>query len=146
MKSKTSIFFSYARDDQDTVKLIYKRLQNEGHNPWMDLFDILPGENWEQCIRSAIKRADFFIIFLSNHSVNRRGFLQKEIHMALDVWEGMLRSDIYLIPIRLSECLIPDELSSFQWVDFYDGSGWEKLLSAIKSGLRRRRNDPRNKR
>src|SRR5215217_7356661 len=103
MKKKASIFLSYARDDQDAVKDIYKRLQTEGYSPWMDQFDILPGEDWERTIQRAIKKADFFLIFLSNHSVNRRGVLQQEIRLALESWNKMLSEDIYLIPVRLSD-------------------------------------------
>ena len=144
-KKKLMIFLSYARNDQDTVKAVYKRLKDEGYTPWMDQYDILPGEEWERSIKSAIKKADFFLVFLSDSSVNRRGVLQKEIRAALDSWNGMLPSDIYLIPVRLVDCPVPEDLSSFQWVDFFDDSGWSKLLLAIKAGLKRRRNDPKNK-
>jgi hypothetical protein len=142
---KPLIFLSYAHDDQDTVRDIYKRLQFEGYKPWMDQFDILAGEDWERAIRTAIKKADFFLIFLSDHSVNRRGVLQKELRAALDSWNGMLPSDIYLIPVRLSNCTIPDELSYFQWVDLFIDLGWNKLMRAIVVSLRQRKNDPRNK-
>ena len=145
MKRKPFLFFSYARDDQDVVKSIYKRLQEGGNKPWMDQFDILGGEDWQRAIKTAIKKADFFLIFLSSHSVNRRGVLQKEIREALEAWTGMLSNDIYLIPVRLDDCQVPDDLSSFQCVDLFEDSGWSKLLSAIKTGLRRRKNDPRTK-
>jgi hypothetical protein len=59
--------------------------------------------------------------------------------MALEAWNGMLVGDIYLIPVRLSICSIPDELSSFQYVDIFDTSGWDKLLLALKSGFKRRK-------
>ena len=144
-KNKRPIFLSYARDDQDMVKAVYKKLKDEGYTPWMDQFDILPGEDWERSIKNAIKKADFFLVFLSENSVNRRGILQKEIRTALDSWNGMLPDDIYLIPVRLSDCDVPEDLSSFQWVDFFDDSGWSKLLLAIKYGLKRRGNDPKNK-
>ncbi len=144
-KKEVVIFLSYARNDQDTVKLVYKKLQVEGYSPWMDQYDILPGENWENCIKNAIKKASFFLIFLSDHSVNRRGVLQKEVRAALVSETGMLSTDIYLIPVRISDCPMPDELSSFQWVDLFDESGWGRLLSAIKVGLKRRKSDPRYK-
>jgi hypothetical protein len=145
MKKSALIFLSYARDDQTKVKETYKRLEAEGYQPWMDQYDILPGENWALCIRNAIKKADFFLIFLSNHSVNRRGVLQKEIRAALASEDGMLPTDIYLIPVRISDCLIPDELSTYQRVDLFEESGWDRLLSAIKAGLKRRASDPRYK-
>jgi hypothetical protein len=143
---KTLIFLSYARDDEDEVKRIYKRLQDEGYHPWMDQFDILPGENWQLSIKTALKKAEFFLVFLSPNSVYRRGYLQREIRLALDSGDEMLMSDIYLIPVRLSKCSIPDELSSFQCVDIFDDTGWDRLLLAIKTGLKKRKNDPRRNR
>lgn len=140
---KPKIFLSYAHDDQDNVKLVYTFLKKKGFAPWMDCFDIMPGENWERSIKIAIQDADFFLIFLSPNSVNRRGVLQKEIHAALDSWNSMLTSDIYLIPVRLINCTIPEELSTFQWVDIFEDSGWDKLLEAINIGMKRRKNDPR---
>lgn len=142
---KALIFLSYARDDQDSVKAIYQRLKDVGYKPWMDQFDIEGGEDWEKAIQAAIKKADFFLVFLSDHSVNRRGVLQKEIRAALDSWTGMMMNDIYLIPVRLVDCQLPDQLSTFQWVDMFEETGWSRLISAIKTGIRRRRNDPRNR-
>ena len=139
MKTKASIFLSYARDDQDMVKVIYQKLQAAGYRPWMDQIDILPGEDWDRSIRVAIQKADFFFIFLSNHSYNKRGYLQKEIRAALDSWTKMLASDIYVIPVRLEDCPVPDELSAFQWVDIFDSSGWDKLLEAVNAGVKRRK-------
>ena len=73
------IFLSYASEDYSLVSDFYDRLKKIGINSWMDKKDILPGENWERSIWRAVKNADFIILFLSNHSVNKRGFFQKEI-------------------------------------------------------------------
>jgi hypothetical protein len=145
-KMKPLIFLSYSRNDQDVVKAAYKELRKKGYSPWMDQFDIVPGEKWERAIQRTIEKADFFLVFLSEHSVNRRGVLQQEIRMALSEWNKMLSDDIYLIPVRLTNCPIPEDLSSFQCVDLFEDSGWSNLLKAIASGLKRRCNDPRNKR
>ena len=142
MKKKPIIFLSYAHSDQDAVKRIYEKLMSEGYAPWMDQYGILPGENWERSIHVAINKADFILVFLSDHSINRRGFLQREIREALNIWQTMLMDDIYLIPVRLSPCTVPDELSSFQWVDMFDRTGWNKLKSAIEIGSKRRKNSP----
>ena len=132
------IFLSYAREDETVVRELYRTLLDAGHQPWMDTQKILPGERWEDSIRRAIKEADFFLACMSTHSVNKRGVLQKEIRSALDTWQGMLDSDIYLVPVRLQPCLVPDDLSGFQWVDLFAEDGREKLFRAIREGLRRR--------
>lgn len=132
------IFLSYARENKEEAKQVYQKLQAAGFNPWMDLFDISPGEIWEFSINKAIRESTFFFALLSHASVNKRGMIQKEIKVALEVRDQLLDSDIYLIPIRLEECSVPAPLDRFQWVDLFYSNGWEKLIAGIRDGLRRR--------
>jgi tetratricopeptide (TPR) repeat protein len=112
-------------------------LSDAGFKPWMDKKDILPGEDWESCIQRVIRRSDFFLVCLSINSVSRRGFLQKEIKYALDIWQEKLESDIYLIPARLEDCEVPESLRRFQWVNLFEGDGWTWLVEAIQEGMKR---------
>lgn len=132
------IFLCYAREDEERVKNLYQRLSDEGFKPWMDKKDILPGELWENAIRKAIRGSDFFVACLSVNSVDKRGFLQKEIKYALDIWQEKLEDDIYLIPVRLEDCEVPEDLHKFHWVDLFENDGWERLVKAIKAGMERR--------
>jgi hypothetical protein len=138
---KPSIFLSYARKDQEKVLKIFQRLQSEGFEPWLDQKSILPGRNWPVAIKRAVKSSQFFIACLSNNSVNRRGYVQRELKQALDIWRGKLTNDIYLIPVRLDKCEVPEELAEqFQSVDLFvndnwSDEGWELFLAALKQGL-----------
>jgi hypothetical protein len=147
MKTKDThpqIFISYARIDAGRAEQIYQYLSESGYKPWMDTKDILPGELWLNSIHTAIENSDFFLACLSNYSVDKRGILQREIKAALDVWDGMLEGDIYLIPVRLDNCAVPNRLSAFQWVDLYEEDGWEKLRNALLEGLKRRSEPKKN--
>lgn len=138
MNTGVQVFLSYAREDESRVAEIYEKLSTLGMRPWMDKRDILPGEQWRLSISTAIRRSDFVMICLSKHSVNKRGYLQREIREVLDNWQEMLDSDIYLIPIRLEDCTPPDRLRDFQWVDLFLEDGWTRLVSAIAEGAARR--------
>jgi hypothetical protein len=138
MKARVQVFLSYARPDADLVGELYQRLSDIGIKPWMDRRDIVPGEVWKSTILKAIRQSDFFLACLSARSVNKRGVIQEEIKEALEVWRGKLEDDIYLIPVRLEECNMPEALSDFQRVDCYDAAGWELLVRAIREGLERR--------
>jgi TIR domain len=133
------LFLSYARLDKEKVEALYQELTEHGYKPWMDEKDIFPGENFRLAIEKAIRNADFFLACLSMNSVDRRGFIQREIKDALDMWQEKLDDDIYLIPIRLEKCEAPYSLRNFQWVDLFDKDGWSKLLKAIQEGVKRRR-------
>lgn len=74
---KPSIFLSYAKEDMERVKRIYRRLLMERLNAWWDLADLLPGQEWEKVIVNTIKSAQCVIVLLSNYSVNKRGMFRK---------------------------------------------------------------------
>lgn len=138
MKTRSKLFLSYAHEDEAEVKRLYQRLARAGFKPWMDRMDLLPGEQWKRAILKAVREADFFLACLSVHSVNKRGFIQREIRDALDVWQEKLDSDVYLIPVRLEECEAPENLSAFQWVNLFEKDGWSKLVLAIQEGEKRK--------
>ena len=137
-KTTMQIFLSYAREDASSIENLYQRLSDAGFKPWMDKKDILPGEQWRLSIQRAIRNCDFFLVCLSASSVSKRGFLQKEIKDALDIWREKLDGDIYLIPVRLEDCEVPASLRSFQWVSLFEADGWARLVKSIQVGMERR--------
>lgn len=131
------IFLAYAREDFDAVSAIYDRLAALGLKPWMDKRDLLPGEKWEVHLGQAIQDSHFFLACLSTKSVEKRGYLQKEFKKAFDLWQEKLDSDIYLIPLRLDECQVPEAFSALQWANLYEKDSWQALLRAIRKGAER---------
>jgi hypothetical protein len=134
-----NVFISYSRQDSFSVEEVYQHIRELGYEPWMDIHDIKGGENWLRAIYKAIEESDIFLAVLSNNSVTRRGVIQKELKKALDKWEGMLPDDIYIVPLRIDDCPIPELLEDLHVIDWDDGKGKDKLLEAIQVGLERRR-------
>lgn len=132
------IFLSYAREDEKLVAGIYDGLKLAGYDPWMDLKNITPGEKWNLSIENAIKSSSFFLACLSKHSVNKRGMIQKELRMAFEVCDKLLDSDIYFIPVLLETVEVPERIKNFQWVEYFEEDGWDKLIGALRAGLERR--------
>jgi len=125
------VFLSYARPDASFIKDVYIKLSDAHVNVWMDTENILPGEEWELAIDTALKKSQLVLVFLSHNSVTRDRFLQKEINTAIEVWKEKAPGTIYLIPVRLEECPIHQRLSKFHWIDIFNDSGWSKLLKQI---------------
>ncbi len=90
---------------------------DEGFQPWMDDKNILPGEEWDELIQKEIKDAGFFLPCLSKKSINKRGYFQKEINIALDLKKEKLQDDIYIIPVRFDDCQTPGNLNKYQAVE-----------------------------
>ena len=132
------IFLCYAREDEKRVEDLYQQLSDAGFKPWMAKKDLVGGEIWQLSIQQAIRRSDFVVVCLSAISVNKRSFVQREIKDALDIWREKLESDIYLIPVRLEDCEVPESLREFHWVSLFEEDGWTRLVKAIQVGMKRR--------
>ena len=64
MESKLSmklptVFISYAREDKAFALKLFEDLKSHGANPWIDINNLLPGENWQRSITVAIEESDF---------------------------------------------------------------------------------------
>ena len=128
------IFISYAREDEESARNIFSILQREGCEPWVDIECLLPGENWKLAIQSAIKDSDFFLALLSENSINKKGYFQKELKSGISVLEEIPESGIYFIPARLESCK-PNStiLGDIHWVDLFPSfdKGVNSILSSI---------------
>lgn len=132
MSAKPSIFLSYASPDRDRVMPYFIRLKQRGFNPWIDQQKLLGGQNWDYEIRKALADAAIIVMFISNNSINRRGYVQREIKLALTKLEEKLIGDIYIIPVLLDQdAQRPDQLSDIQFLDCSDADFIDNLIAAI---------------
>jgi formylglycine-generating enzyme required for sulfatase activity len=129
------IFLCHAKEDKPQVIQLYHQLRAAGYSPWLDEEDLLPGVDWDLEIRRAIRGSAFFLACLSKASIDKRGYVQKELKMGLDVLDEMPEGKIYLIPVRFEACQVPERLQSRQWVDLFAQRGFEKLKRALDSEL-----------
>lgn len=126
------IFISYAKEDLIFADKLYDYLENYGFNPWLDKRKLLPGQLWKLEIQKALKEANYVILLLSEISVQKRGYVQREFKYAIEYFEEKLEDDIYLIPIKINKCEIPDSLSKFQWIEFKDSETFDQILKSLK--------------
>lgn len=138
METASQIFLSYAREDRGRVSELYDDLSNAGFKPWMDTKNFLPGEDWDRAIKQAIRNSVFFLSCLSSHSVNKDGYFQKEVEYGLRIWKRKRRRDIYLIPVRLEDCKVRENLKVMQWVNLFESDGYMKLVKALETGIEHR--------
>lgn len=132
-----NIFFSYASPDLDRVIPFYDYLHSEGYKPWIDIKQLLPGQNWEFEIERAIDLASLIIIFVSNKSINRTGYVQKELRVALDKLQQRPLDQIYVIPIILDKNVsIPKQLRDIHYLYADLPDCFQKLKNAIDHQLK----------
>jgi len=131
-----TVFISYARPDLELVRAINSFLKRgAGFETWLDKEQLSGGQDWEASIRNAIRKAGVVLSCLSDQAVPRKGFFYKEMRIALDEAMKYPPEQVYIIPVRLHHCEIPDLLSKWQAVDLSENDGPESLLKAIGSAL-----------
>jgi hypothetical protein len=83
-------------------------------------------------IKKAVKQASFFLLLLSKTSVGKRGYVQKEFKMAVEYMSEMPEGTIYMIPVKLDDCLVPQNFSTLQWVELEEQESFDKIRQAIE--------------
>ena len=133
-KPEPTVFISYAREDIDAARRLYQDLKQAGVEPWFDKESLLPGQKWRVAIRQAIRECRYFLAVLSTNSVTKRGYIQKELAVALEVLEEFPESAVFIIPVRLDNCHPSHEkLRELHWVDMFPrwDNGLTKMLEVI---------------
>jgi Leucine-rich repeat (LRR) protein len=124
-------FLCHSSHDKPQVRKLYKKLIDDNIDVWLDEKSLLPGQDWEYEISKAVAKSDAIIICLSNNSVSKEGFVQKEIRFALDKAEEKPEGTIFIIPALLEECEVPPRLSKRHWVKLFEKNGYNLLLKAL---------------
>ena len=135
---KLRVFLCHSSQDKPIVRELYQRLNAEGWiDPWLDEEKLLPGQDWDMEIEKAVEAADAVVLCLSNNSVTKEGYVQKEIKVALNFALFKPEGVFFIIPLRLDNCLVPNSLRSIQYVDYfpeiYKNQAYVLLMKSLKS-------------
>ncbi|MEM6252834.1 MAG: toll/interleukin-1 receptor domain-containing protein [Cyanobacteria bacterium P01_D01_bin.156] len=141
--AKKHVFLSYCRDNADEVGRLHGELTAAGESVWWDQ-DILPGQDWKLEIRKAMRDAYAVLLCLSKEtSARTTSGIYPEALDAINMLRDYPPGDIFLIPVRLSECEIPmieidgiRTLDRLQFVDLFPDDRrdvvFQKLIRALR--------------
>jgi hypothetical protein len=132
-ESPLRVFLCHSSGDKRTIRKLYTRLAEDGFLPWLDQEDLLPGHDWESEIRKAVRTSDVVLSCLSPSSITKQGFVQKEIRMALDAADEKPDGTVYIIPVLLKPCSVPERLQKWQWIDLCKPLGYERLVASLNT-------------
>jgi hypothetical protein len=139
-KRLLKVFLCHASQDKPVVRDLYLRLKAKGWtDTWLDEKKLLPGQDWRSKIEEAVEISDIVIICLSNNSVSKTGFVQKELRYAKEIALEKPEETIFLIPLRFDECDVPKGLRIYHWVDYF-GEKKDEAFSALLESLELRLN------
>jgi len=140
-RRKPVVFLAYVVEDSARALRLYERLEAAGFDPWMDKKKLVAGQNWPRAIEGAIETADYFVAVLSRRSTVKRGTFQAELRYALDCAKDALLDEIFFIPVRLDNCLVPRRIrKQLQYLDLFpdEEEGLKRLEEVIRNDWRER--------
>ena len=127
------VFLCHSSNDKPNIRILYKRfLSEQWIDPWLDEVSIRPGQDWQLEIEKVVNQTDVVIVCLSQNSITKEGYIQKEIKKALDKAEVKPDDTIFIIPLRFEECDVPRRLAKWQWVDYFKENGYSLLVESLQ--------------
>jgi hypothetical protein len=129
------VFLCHASQDKPYVRELYKHLISDGVDAWLDEEKLLPGQDWDSEIMKAVKNSDAVIVCLSNNSIKKEGYVQKELRSILEI--GLEKPDgtIFIIPVRLDDCQVPARLQPYQYVNYFPLDYRNQAYNRIRASL-----------
>lgn len=129
-KERLKVFLCHSKGDKEFVRSLYERLVSIGCDPWLDEIKLLPGQEWDFEIPKAVRKSHVIVICLSKGAITKRGYIQKEIRLALDVADEVPEGEVIIIPLKIEPCDPPSRLSKYQWTEIYS-DGYNKLINSL---------------
>ncbi|MCD6012499.1 MAG: hypothetical protein K0Q79_2361 [Flavipsychrobacter sp.] len=120
-EGKFDVFLSHNSKDKSKVEKIAQQLLKVGIRPWLDKWDIAPGDTISDALEKAIKTIDCAILFFGPADVGKWHIM--EIRAYIERWAN---SEARMIPVILPDVKDTPELPLFVrqtlWVDMRE---WE---------------------
>ena len=131
------VFLSHASADKPAVEYLARKLRNEGLEPFLDKWHLIPGEPWQEGMEAALRESRTCAVFIGK----ALGPWQNE-EMRTALAKRVKNQTYRVIPVFLPggpEGGL-DELSEFlgrlTWVDFRAGLDDEDTFRRLLAGIR----------
>lgn len=132
------VFLSHNSADKPDVEALAQRLTDEGIRPWLDKWNLIPGDPWQEAIEEALDACQTVAVFLGPNGIGP--WENEEMRSAID--ERVRDKSRRVIPVLLpgatkpqSESL-PRFLRRLTWVNFPSGLDDEDNFYRLIAGIR----------
>jgi formylglycine-generating enzyme required for sulfatase activity len=133
------VFLCHSSSDKPLVRELYQKLSAEGWiDPWLDEEKLYPGQDWNLEIEKAVEAADAILVCLSNNSITKEGYVQRELRIVLDYADFKPEGTLYIIPMRLEACEPPRRLRPWQYADYFPETGRDRAYQRLLISLQMR--------
>lgn len=135
---KFDVFLSHNSKDKPLVEQIAYRLEEMGIKVWLDKWNLIPGDAWQEDLEEALDESQTIAVFVGPHNISP--WENEEMRSAIE--ERVRDKKRRVIPVLLpgapdnKALKLPRFLKRLTWVDLRTGindeDGFHRLASGIK--------------
>jgi WD40 repeat protein len=139
-KPRYDVFLSHATLDKPVVEDLARRLRTLGFEPWLDKWNLIPGEPWQTAIENALEECAACAVCLGPSGTGP--WQNEEMRTAIDRRVSDRSRHFRVIPVLLpgsergEASRLPAFLRATTWVEFRDTLDDDKALHRLVSGIR----------
>jgi len=133
------VFLSHNSNEKTTVEQLARLLRDEYQiKSWLDKWNLVPGDSWQQAIEEALDQCQTFAVFVGPSGIGP--WENPEMQVALD--ERVRDRKRRVIPVLLpgapdnKSLKLPSFLRLLTWVDFRSGLGDKNSLYLLYCGIK----------
>ena len=138
--AQSDVFLSHNSADKPAVDSLAQRLLDAGLQPWLDAWNLIPGDPWEEAIEQALDTCAACAVFLGPSGIGP--WHNEEMRVALDRRARDRTRTFRVIPVLLpgadpaDPTTLPRFLGRMTWVDFRGGLDDAEALRRLVAGIR----------
>ena len=128
------VFLSHSRDDKAAVEELARRLAREGIQPWLDKWNLIPGDPWQPAIEKALAESETCAVFVGPSGV---GPWQNEEKRVRDSARRFRVIPVLLPGAQRGErSSLPTFLTATTWAEFRDSLDDADAFHRLVCGIR----------
>jgi len=138
-KAKYDVFLSHATPDKPVVEELARILRMQGIEPWLDIWNLIPGEPWQKVVEDALESCVTCAVCLGPSGTGP--WQNEEMRTAIERRVSG-KERFRVIPVLLPHSMrgepsrLPPFLRNAGWVEFRETLDDEKVLHRLISGIR----------
>ena len=135
---KFDVFLSHNGKDKPAVETLAHKLEERGFEVWLDRWNLIPGEPWQEAIEEALDECQTYAVFVGPSGIGP--WENEEMRAAIE--ERVKDKKRRVIPVLLPGApdnmtlKLPRFLQRTTWVDFRAGLDDEDALYRLECGIK----------
>ncbi|MFX0197020.1 MAG: TIR domain-containing protein [Candidatus Hodarchaeota archaeon] len=139
-KRKFNVFLSHNNADKPAIEALARKLVKEGINPWLDKWNVIPGEPWHEAIIEALDRCETCAVLIGPSGIGP--WQNEEMRAAIERRVKGSKGRFRVIPVLLpgskrdERSRLPTFLVATTWVEFRNTIDDEEAFYHLVCGIK----------